>query len=84
MAAMFVVILVEKKTLSQPCLSLYLWLTKLMEFWFGRTRFTLSCIACIYSISKPQWHVKDITGRQPKHKASLFLTFRLFLVAVLA
>lgn len=50
----------------------------LMDLVCERTRFSLSCIACIYSISKPQWHFKGITGRQPKHRASLFL------VAVLA
>lgn len=49
-----------------------------MDFVCERTRLSLSCIACIYSISKPQWHFKGITGRQPKHRASLFL------VAVLA
>lgn len=49
-----------------------------MYFVCERTRISLSCIACIYSISKPQWHFKGITGRQPKPRASLFL------VAVLA
>lgn len=49
-----------------------------MDLVCERTRISLSCIACIYSISKPQWHFKGITGRQPKPRASLFL------VAVLA
>lgn len=44
-----------------------------MDFVCERTRLSLSCITCIYSISKPQWHFKGITGRQPKHRASLFL-----------
>lgn len=49
-----------------------------MDLVCERTRISLSCIACIYSISKPQWHFKGITGRQPKPRAALFL------VAVLA
>lgn len=63
---------------QRPQVSLQLLWSKLMDFVCERTRLSLSCIACIYSISKPQWHFKGITGRQPKHRASLFL------VAVLA
>lgn len=63
---------------QRPQVSLWLLWSKLMDFVCERTRLSLSCIACIYSISKPQWHFKGITGRQPKHRASLFL------VAVLA